>query len=80
MIQQAIQTTEEIIHRNIATKDFMSLSPADKTEVRQLMQDFKNYSEHLSCYPQSTHETYLSDDDMEKMNIYYMWLESVTRY
>ena len=77
MIHQIFQNTEKIINRNTKTADFINLSPTEKTEARRLMLDLKKYSEHLCCYPQSLHETYLSEDDMEKMNKYYLWLESV---
>ena len=77
MIQQIIQNTEEIINRYKSTADSRNLSPADKIEAKHLMQNMKKCTEFLSCYPQNIHEIYLSDDDFDKMNKCYMWLESV---
>ncbi|MBU0995346.1 MAG: hypothetical protein KJ737_22850 [Proteobacteria bacterium] len=77
MIQHIIERTEKIINRNIKTAHFQTLSKKDKIEVNRLMKDLTKYSDQLSCYPQNINERYLSEEDIEKMNKYYMWFESV---
>jgi hypothetical protein len=51
------------------------LSNEDNMEAKSLMETLVELAERQNSYPQHVNAEYATDDNIKKMNKYYMWFE-----
>ncbi len=75
MFQDILIRAEKLMTRVREREKWEHLNQEDIAEAKFLMGTIENYAEHQSCFPNRFNQEYISDDGIEKMNLYHKWFE-----
>ncbi len=67
--------TEQLMNRSRNIASMESLSPKYNMEAKSLMDALVELAERRNSYPQRANAEYATDDNIKKMNKFYIWFE-----
>ncbi len=73
--ENIIMRTEQLMNRSKNIASMECLSDEDNVEAKSLMEDLVELAERQNSYPQHINAEYVTDDNIKKMNKYYIWFE-----
>jgi hypothetical protein len=73
--ENIIMRTEQLMNRSKNIVNMECLSNEDNIEAKSLMETLVELAERQNSYPQRAYAEYANDDNIKKMNKYYVWFE-----
>ncbi len=75
--ENIIMRTEQLMNRSRNIASMESLSPKYNMEAKSLMDALVELAERRNSYPRHVNAEYATDDNIKKINKYYIWFESL---
>jgi hypothetical protein len=73
--ENIIMRAEQLMNRSKNIANMECLSNEDNMEAKSLMETLVKLAECQNSYPQHVKAEYATDDNIKKMNKYYIWFE-----
>jgi hypothetical protein len=75
--ENIIMRTEQLMNRSINIDSMEGLGREYNMEAKSLMDTLVELAERRNSYPQHINTEYATDDNIKKMNKYYIWFEGL---